>query len=1253
MKGDFTRFTFQPQKHYSSVLMQQGRLQIDADWNEQMSILSYLNQVQTQDLIGSGAGTSSLGGGYQILPAQISPLQSSSSAAGSEDSPITDSPITDSPITDSPITDLLITEGRFYIDGTLCELNAGTSVPVTRISPQKIQVPSSVLDNQIFASDQWVELEIRRTQDVDIQRYKILEAKLDELMLTLAGNVINEPTENTSIYLRRLTTYKKQANYPNPEPLKPGLAINLVYLDVWQRHVTALDDRSLKEVALNGLDTTTRLQTIAQVKLLNITTDLDQLATTEAGTGTTLGSTTLGSQLASSYDKGEKIFTRKPDLADFVGLPTWQNLINRSVLMNATTATSPESSDTSGDYLGGDHRLYRVEIHRDDRDPESAVICKWSRDNGSIVSAIDRIDGDIVFLRGSIQEEYQLFSPTKSQENPWVEIITEAQELHQQPGILVQLRGVKAPNLLLLDLSQVQGGALSSVTAVEAERQKMKVRRWDGQINPTAEWQLLEQGIQVQFPDLNLTKFRNGDFWLLPVRAGRPLDWVRDLPQSKSPLGKPLPQPPLGIEHHYGVLAIVKAQKVEKDGKLEDGFSPAVVPTGVGNSTDLWKLCDLRTIFVPLLERSNSEASLSNQPEAELYVSSKNRAATGTFRKISDKEIGIAETESDLRQGYTVTIGSETAIVEAVNKSGGELRLTLDRNFSSLPTAPKAPFTYRKPLVRLETSNAIEPQLFIHPLGNVGINTAKPTAKLDIRGNSTEAIDFFQIKSEVGTLFKIEPDGQVGIGVEQPEGVLDVRTAGNSLFAVKPDGKIGIGINQPQGILEVHASGTMLFTVQPTGSVGIGIDQPQAKLDVLNTFRITTPGTPSAFLQIAPQANQPIAFTSHGGNAQGYSFDQKVTIREGGITVMKGGANLTADTKSLVLDNTGTTIRGGITLPTGDFKISSGGLTIGNDTDAMKMSLTTSSGLTIGNDDATKTTLTNDTLQVENLTVRKSFTLEGDGLFTFDRAIDFSRKITANGDLETDGNVTIKLSGNETISLRRKSGTDPVIIDLPKEKLDIQKGKKPLVTLSPLETTPPSSNPRLHIAGNVSIGADPDYGKPDAGLLNGLLVQGRVQIATKDLTPDLTGMPDADQSELTLYAKGNAYINGKLFAQKVNATTIEQVSSRSLKENITALSTPEAQLLLAQLTPVKFNYLLPIDPTPRVGFIAEEVPDFLTANDRQSVRLLDIIAVLTKTVKDLNQTIQEQQSAIDTLVQNVEQLSRQRSDRTDDWDSWD
>ena len=56
MKGDFTRNTFDPAKHYSRVLSQQGRVQLDADANEQAAILLHYLQTLAADLIGPAGG---------------------------------------------------------------------------------------------------------------------------------------------------------------------------------------------------------------------------------------------------------------------------------------------------------------------------------------------------------------------------------------------------------------------------------------------------------------------------------------------------------------------------------------------------------------------------------------------------------------------------------------------------------------------------------------------------------------------------------------------------------------------------------------------------------------------------------------------------------------------------------------------------------------------------------------------------------------------------------------------------------------------------------------------------------------------------------------------------------------------------------------------------------------------------------------------------------------------------------------------
>lgn len=56
MYGDFSRLTFRPEKRYSAVLAQQGRVQLDADANEQAAIQQYLRRRLAADLIGLHAG---------------------------------------------------------------------------------------------------------------------------------------------------------------------------------------------------------------------------------------------------------------------------------------------------------------------------------------------------------------------------------------------------------------------------------------------------------------------------------------------------------------------------------------------------------------------------------------------------------------------------------------------------------------------------------------------------------------------------------------------------------------------------------------------------------------------------------------------------------------------------------------------------------------------------------------------------------------------------------------------------------------------------------------------------------------------------------------------------------------------------------------------------------------------------------------------------------------------------------------------
>ena len=91
MKGDFSRMTFDASKHFSRVLMQQGRVQLDADWNEQTAILLHYMQTLAKDLIGAHGG-----------PGEDSGFEIKSLATASSD-------------------DFGIGKGRYYVDGILSE----------------------------------------------------------------------------------------------------------------------------------------------------------------------------------------------------------------------------------------------------------------------------------------------------------------------------------------------------------------------------------------------------------------------------------------------------------------------------------------------------------------------------------------------------------------------------------------------------------------------------------------------------------------------------------------------------------------------------------------------------------------------------------------------------------------------------------------------------------------------------------------------------------------------------------------------------------------------------------------------------------------------------------------------------------------------------------------------------------------------------------------------------------------------------
>jgi Chaperone of endosialidase len=94
---------------------------------------------------------------------------------------------------------------------------------------------------------------------------------------------------------------------------------------------------------------------------------------------------------------------------------------------------------------------------------------------------------------------------------------------------------------------------------------------------------------------------------------------------------------------------------------------------------------------------------------------------------------------------------------------------------------------------------------------------------------------------------------------------------------------------------------------------------------------------------------------------------------------------------------------------------------------------------------------------------------------------------------------------------------------------------------------------------------------------------------------------------LSLSANGNVTVSGSL----------HQHSSRTLKENIRDLPLADAVEALAHLSPVQYQLRNDRTHAQHLGFIAEDMPDLLATPDRQTVCPMDLVALLTKVVREL------------------------------------
>jgi hypothetical protein len=407
MKGDFSRLTFDTRKHFSRVLKQQGRVDLDADFNELVEILTQLARRQSQDVIGRR--------GVPKEVAAFGSLQLVSSEDG---------------------LDLAFSSGHLYVDGIIVEVQA--DAPSYQTQPYYLSKPDL------------------------------------------------EPEDG-----RR----------------------DLVYLDVWERHITAIEDPDIREVALGGPDTTTRTQTIWQVKIL----------------------------------PGVGEVTCADDIAG------WPPSASDGTL-NTAAQQVPEDDDPctllpQAGYRGLENRLYRVEIHTGSEDKDgnpTQPTFKWSKNNGAVVFAIEEfVDATHVKVKQLGKDQVLALH-----EDDWVEISDDAAELNGEPGTLARVTNVDASRRII---------SLSNPVSGYSVQRHAKVRCWDqGEdaiVVTTGTAFLLEHGIEVGFSG---TTFHTGDYWVFAART------------ATATVEKLVDAPIQGVHHHHVPLALVTwQQKPDETWSLE------------------------------------------------------------------------------------------------------------------------------------------------------------------------------------------------------------------------------------------------------------------------------------------------------------------------------------------------------------------------------------------------------------------------------------------------------------------------------------------------------------------------------------------------------------------------------------------------------------------------------------------------------------------------------------------------------------
>ena len=325
-----------------------------------------------------------------------------------------------------------------------------------------------------------------------------------------AGGILCE-NENAVDFTQQPDLTSQQAVIPQLQAANATVAV--IYLEAWRRAVSAIDDPELRETALGGPDTAIRAKTVWHVKALPVK---------PVG-----GSALCGDTFAE-----------------------WDALVAPSTGLLSARAQPSAAADNpcllppGAGYQRLENQLYRVEVH----DPGSVgtATFKWSRDNGSVMTAVESFNGQQLVVHDLGRDAELGFSNGQT-----VELIDDGRELAGQPGQLLRIdRVVEASRTVVLTTAPV---------AADPSLHP-KLVRWEAPLatigaNLTADgWSALESGVQVKF---EARTYKTGDYWTFAARtATANVDWPFTAPQP--PHGEPHSFVRLGIATLSGAAITIQ-----------------------------------------------------------------------------------------------------------------------------------------------------------------------------------------------------------------------------------------------------------------------------------------------------------------------------------------------------------------------------------------------------------------------------------------------------------------------------------------------------------------------------------------------------------------------------------------------------------------------------------------------------------------------------------------------------------------------